>query len=343
MGDYGHHPTRFEGLSDDSLMAMYRSERWGVLGEEDRLALLQETVNRAAAANGEVGACKVEFADLGPTTAGVQSGNVIQLDRNRFAYDVVQQEYNGQMLTKPLFDSNVQALETVLHEDIHAWQNQCLDETIPCADAQLLAEYRANNFDISVIQKSDGTVDIGQQYLSGVSGNGGYYLYYLQSSERDAHRYSEMRTLHILSVLEEKCGKDPSFDLYRENISVNGFQATVEAANRYFGTDTVERDINTTLKNQYYHTNQPVNSPVVEAAVKQEMAASLQASMRNAQEQPAAVETVQTPDVPSGLENVQTGTETGNSNASALGPTADSGPENAGNGLDGGFGGIGEE
>lgn len=340
MAHYGTHPTIFGNLSDDKLMSMYRSEQWALLDEGGRQALLQETVNRAAAANGEQGACRVEFADLGPATAGVQSGNVIQLDRNRFVHDMAQQEYNGQVITVQLFDSNVQALETVLHEDIHAWQNQCLDGTIPCAAPKLLEEYQANNFDITVVQKADGTMDVGQQYLSGESPRGGYYLYYLQSTERDAHKFSEERTLNILSILEEKYGKDPSFEQYRDNVSVNGYQATVASANKCFGTETVERDINITLKNQYFHTNEPVTSKAVETAVKQEMVESLQASMRNMQDQPVGLEKDLETGPKSGHENIQNGTETGTTGVTADAPVNNEHIDHDQSGLSDDFGGI---
>lgn len=286
MADYGVHLTKYCDISNNALFSMYRREQWLQMDEKARQELLQETVNRAAKANGEKGACEVVFTDLGPTTAGVQSKNVIQLDRNRFVNDVVVQEYNGCEMKMQLPDSNIQALETVLHEDIHAWQNQCIDGTIECQDQQLLAEYKANNFDKTYVQLSNGTVALGQQYLSGETQNGGYYLYYLQSTERDAHRISEQRTQQIVMQLEQKYGGEPSFDAYKQSIAVNGYNATLESANAYFGAKTVEQDLNTTLQNQYYQTNQPIDCSAVEEAVKQEMVESLSRSMYAIQEQP---------------------------------------------------------
>lgn len=285
MAEYGYHPTIYGGFSDEALFSLYRGEEWSRMNEFARRELLQETVNRAALANGEKGACQVVFSDLGPGTAGVQSGNVIQLDRSRFVNDEVRIDYGGRTISMPLEDSNMKALETVLHEDIHAWQNQCIDGTISNADGQLLAEYRANNFDVRMVETADGNTAMGQQYLRGQSENGGYYLYYFQSTERDAHKFAELKTQQIMTYLEQNYGSEPSFEAYKENIAANGYEATLQAAQNYFGTETVEQDINQTLMNQYYMTNEPVNSQVVEEAVKQEMVGSLQNNLHSAQTQ----------------------------------------------------------
>lgn len=300
MADYGTHPTIFSNFTNDSLFSMYRSEKWSQLDEYFRRELLQETVNRSARLNGELGACQVVFEDLGPSTAGSQGNGIIKLDRTRFVNDMGHAVYGGQVFEVPLEDANLQALETVLHEDIHAWQNQIVDGTIPSPDQNLLNEYAANDFDISFVTLADGTMDAGQQCLRGETANGGYYLYYLQSTERDAHRYSEQRTMQILNQLEQKYGPDPSFEAYRLNVQTNGYEATLSQARLYFGTEAVEQDINTTLKNQFYQTSEPVSSPLVENAVKQEMVLSLQENMKMSQEQSQAIqETPQQPHIQS--------------------------------------------
>ena len=59
--DYGKHPTNLSNLSDTELYAMYRSTSWSKMNNDERLELMQETVNRAAAERGEVGSQKVTF------------------------------------------------------------------------------------------------------------------------------------------------------------------------------------------------------------------------------------------------------------------------------------------
>ena len=64
MSDYGAHPTQYGNLSDGNLYAMYRESVYRSLSESQKLDLLQETVNRDAAARGEVGSPKVRFENM---------------------------------------------------------------------------------------------------------------------------------------------------------------------------------------------------------------------------------------------------------------------------------------
>ena len=70
MGAYGVHPTRYGNLSNDQLYAMFRESTYSKLGESEKLDLLQETVNRDALANGEIGAPEVRFEDLPANVSG---------------------------------------------------------------------------------------------------------------------------------------------------------------------------------------------------------------------------------------------------------------------------------
>ena len=70
MSDYGAHPTQYGNLSDGNLYAMYRESVYRSLSESQKLDLLQETVNRDAAARGEVGSPKVRFENLPSGTDG---------------------------------------------------------------------------------------------------------------------------------------------------------------------------------------------------------------------------------------------------------------------------------
>ena len=284
MPAYGNNPTSLGHLSNHELFSMYRGESWSAMKENARLELLQETVNRSAAANGEIGSCKVSFSkDLPHYVAGVQSGDEIQLNYDMFVNDTEKVNYNGHVIDRAVTDSNMKALETVLHEDIHAWQNQCTDGTIKCNNEALLREYASNNGDLSVIDKPDGTVAVGQQYMRG-EGYNGYYMYYLQSSERDAHKFSEERTMQIMDYLESQYGTEPSFQAYRQDVAENGYNAVLEQAKIAMNNEFVEEDINTTLMNQYYGTNDPVHSRETEEAVKQEMVLSFEKTLQEQQE-----------------------------------------------------------
>ena len=271
MGAYGVHPTRYGNLSNDQLYAMFRESLYSKLGESEKLDLLQETVNRDALEKGEVGAPEVRFADLPANESGNAANGVINVNRDMAVNGTQSFEYNGQAIQHSISDYNIQSLNTVLHENIHCFQDQIIDGTITIEDAQKTAEYQANSFTSSVVLQ-DGRYQLGSQYLTGETANG-YYCYYLQSTERDAFLGAEERTAAILSGLTEKYGTEPSFEAYVKSVESTGYHATEREAIERFQNPNFERDLNQTLQNQYFGTNVPVDKNT-EAAVKAEMVAT---------------------------------------------------------------------
>ena len=280
---YGVHPTIYGKHTNEELVSLYRESSWSTMDENSRQQLLQETVNRAAAAKGELGACEVRFADLDSSTLGQQSGCVIEINRSVFAQDKYVHEYNGHVIEERAIDSNMRALETVLHEDIHAWQNQCIDGTIQCSDANLLAEYRSNNFTVSLVPDGNGGQTLGSHYLNGMADETGYYMYYFQSTERDAHLYSEKQTIDIMNSIQEKYGIDKSLLAYQKEVLLNGYQSTYQKGQEIFANPNFDKAINQVLSNQFYGTNVNVDKNI-QAAVQKEMADSYQAQIRSSAE-----------------------------------------------------------
>ena len=280
---YGAHPTIYGNHTNEELFSLYRESSWSTMNENSRQQLLQETVNRAAAAKGELGACEVRFADLDSSTLGQQSASVIEINRNVFAQDKYVHEYNGHVIEERAIDSNMRALETVLHEDIHAWQNQCIDGTIQCPDANLLAEYRSNNFTVSLVPDGNGGQTLGSHYLNGMADKTGYYMYYFQSTERDAHLYSEKQTIDIMNSIQEKYGIDKSLLAYQKEVLLNGYQSTYQKGQEIFANPNFDKAINQVLSNQFYGTNVNVDKNI-QAAVQKEMADSYQAQIRSSAE-----------------------------------------------------------
>ena len=271
MGAYGVHPTRYGNLSNDQLYAMFRESTYSKLEENEKVDLLQETVNRDALEKGEVGAPEVRFADSPANESGNAANGVINVNRNMAVNGTQSFEYNGQTIEHSISDYNVQSLNTVLHENTHCFQDQIIDGTITIEDAQKTAEYQANSFTSSAVLQ-DGRYQLGSQYLIGETANG-YYCYYFQSTERDAFLGAEERTAAILRGLTEKYGTEPSFEAYAKSVESTGYHATEREAIERFQNPNFVRDLNQTLQNQYFGTNVPVDKNT-EAAVKAEMIAT---------------------------------------------------------------------
>lgn len=337
---YGDHPTIYQSLSDMELYAMYRRETWLPLDETHRQHLLQETVNRAAAQNGELGSCRVVFADLAPGVAGEQSGSEIRVSREMYALDQRSGTYGGRTVTRTLESSNLDALTTVLHEDQHAYQNQIIRGEIPAPDEALRQEYTANNYDMVLLRGQDGSVQPGYTYLRGSTpGETGYLMYYFQSTERDAHRFSEEKTVWIMSELEQRFGTEPSFQAYRQDLAVNGYDATMERGRELFQNENVEQEVNQSLMNHYYGTDKPV-SPQIENLVSLEMAKTYndlhQAAAQQLQSGQGAETAAQTA-APALAETASEAAPALAEAASETAPEIDTGVDLSGDSLDGGL------
>ena len=150
MSDYGAHPTQYGNLSDGNLYAMYRESVYRSLSESQKLDLLQETVNRDAAARGEAGSPRIQFENMPSRTDGYAEKGVISVNRDLAVNGTRTATYQGKTLQHTINDYNIQSLVTVLHENVHCYQDQIIDGTIRNADPQLAAEYHANDFTISM-------------------------------------------------------------------------------------------------------------------------------------------------------------------------------------------------
>lgn len=267
-------PTRYSNWSEGALYSWFRGEVWKNLDEGARADLLQEVVNRSAEGGEQTAACRVIFAQLEPTVAGEQSGDLIRLNREMFVNDRQAAVYCGTSVYRPLDDANLRALETVLHENQHAWQNQVTRGEIPGVEPSLRREYAANQFRPVPLTQTDGTPRTGSTYLQGrIGGEEGYYLYYFQSTERDAHRISEAQAVDIMNELAAQYGDEPSFEAFRATIAEEGYDAVLAGAREKLGVPDPSAQINQSLMNHAYGTRFPVD-PSLEAMVQWEMALS---------------------------------------------------------------------
>lgn len=268
MKGYGTHPTQYGSLSNDSLYSMYRESVYSRLNENQKLDLLQETVNRDALERGEIGSPEVRFTDMPSNISGNATDGVISINRDLAVKGIQTMEYQGHMIQHSVDDYNIQALNTIIHENVHCFQDQILNGTITIENQHLVQEYQANNFTSTVVQQNN-SYCLGSQYLTGETA-GGYYMYYFQATERDAFLLAEKKTEDILKELSEKYGMESSFAAYAKSVEATGYQVREQEAIQLFQSADFVKDLNQTLQNQYFGTDKPVD-PATEKAVKAEM------------------------------------------------------------------------
>lgn len=268
MKGYGTHPTQYGSLSNDSLYSMYRESVYSLLNENQKLDLLQETVNRDALERGEIGSPEVRFTDMPSNISGNATDGVISINRDLAVKGIQTMEYQGHMIQHSVDDYNIQALNTIIHENVHCFQDQILNGTITIENQHLVQEYQANNFTSTVVQQNN-SYCLGSQYLTGETA-GGYYMYYFQATERDAFLLAEKKTEDILKELSEKYGMESSFAAYAKSVEATGYQVREQEAIQLFQSADFVKDLNQTLQNQYFGTDKPVD-PATEKAVKAEM------------------------------------------------------------------------
>ncbi len=279
----------YSGLSNDALYSMFRMSEWSSLSENQKTQLCQEVVNRDCAALGMTSAPTVSFdRSMSSATLGTQSGSSIKLNGSAFLDGKIERSVNGEVITAEIRDNNMLALQTLFHENQHAYQNQVINDEIAPQNEAAAIQYKANDFTVSGVDTENGK-EKGLQYLYGeTSGNAGYFMYYFQSTERDAHFIGEKKADYVKEYLSTKYGNEQSFDAYTARIQNNGYNAMLERAKAEFNNENVEKEINNTLMNNYYGTNLPV-SPEIKAAVEKEMALSYKEFVRMSKEEENAI------------------------------------------------------
>lgn len=268
---YGVHSTRYTNLSNEELYSMYRESAYSQLREEEKLDLVQETVNRDAVERGEIGSPEVRFIDLPVNESGNTADGVININRDMAVFGIQSCEYKGRVINHNIEDYNIQTLNTAIHENTHCIQSQIVDGIIDTDDLQMKSEYEANDFTCSPVCLY-GNTQLGCHYLVGESPMG-YYLYYFQPTERDAYLRAEEKTGEILNYITAKYGNEHSFEQYNKSVETTGYQVREQEAIQLFNNPNFKNDLSQVLQNQYFKTDKLVDQRT-EAMVKAEMIVS---------------------------------------------------------------------
>lgn len=254
--------TFFSCFTEEQLSYMFMRENWVRLDEDKRQDLLQEIVNRECTKLGDKFNCNVYFENMSPEVSGMQCGdNNIILNRNNFVFDKHQVEFEGKTITMPCDYSGYKAYETVMHEFRHVYQNMVSKGVIE-TDPYTKAVYESNNFTVTELNGQRAS-----QYMSGYTG---YQFYYLNPTELDARRFSEKKTINLISAQCQQYGSDTSMEQYRYELSVNGYEMQLEKCKEDFNNENIDKDIEKILIYRYNHINISFD-PKLELMIEKEM------------------------------------------------------------------------
>lgn len=288
MPAYTSHPTHYAALTDDQLYMGFRPSTWEKLTDDTRLNLMQEVVNRSARAHGEIGSCKVIWdLSLSKGTMGEQENGIIRINPDYYSSEACFAPPN---MTKGDNCQSWSALETVLHEDEHAFQEQAIDGTIPMEDEVLLKQYRANAFDVVSVECGALGKKPGLQYIRSDIGRDDrdYFAYRLQATERDAHRFSQEKVSAIIerqqALSHSDLGRsseaaamdDRAADKFRGYLTANSHENICRQANEAFFTENFEHDLNAALVNSRFGESTTLADPSLQGAIHSAMNQSYQ-------------------------------------------------------------------
>lgn len=218
------YPTRYSGLTNLEIDELYRSDIWSALSGEERLDALQELENRTA---GELGnqPCEVRIEEMNGASYGYYCGGQIAVNKSLVNDGVLRfEDIDGTVIEYAPHDVNAQMMDTIHHENYHAYQDEVTNGSFEHVDTEERALWQAN----------------AEAYIS-PSDNG--ILYRLQSQERSAFERGESQTKAAFEKMEEKYGEDAGYQEYLVSINKNNYEQTLLTARNIYQ----DKDIQETL------------------------------------------------------------------------------------------------
>ncbi len=236
--------TRYEERSEADLQDLFHSSNWSTMSAEERLAACQEVANRDATS---MGMEPVEVVSKPMTGAqyGAYNPNTRQLEVNSYILEDGQLvNDNGDVREAP--GSNAETLDTVFHENSHAYDHQ-LREAVEAQqegrpyNEDIIAHAQANNIDIDTLRASD------QIYIpSGFS-------YNLQYCEAKAYNAGETKTSEYFEASSARLGEDTEYTAYRENLEYRcGFNEALAEMKDMYDDPNFDKTLNEQISNRYY-------------------------------------------------------------------------------------------
>lgn len=260
----------------EALYSKFRNENWNSMTPQQRLDTLQELANYSAELN-HAAPQKVTVEELEGAAYGYFDGEKIVvnkhiLDKGMMVKTVIDEETGEkELLTREVQDANLQMMDTIFHEDFHAFQEQAVNGEIP---AETLKEMGITQETIHNWQSNNTIMNYVDPEIDGS-------LYRIQGLEESAFRIGEMRTQQAFGYLNEKYGEDPNFKAYQSSIQKNSYTYNLNMAQMRYGDMDIQNTLQYKMNERYYLENIQYSNEIAAQDVEHVLNKSMQNSMQN--------------------------------------------------------------
>jgi hypothetical protein len=226
------YPTRYSELSNSEVNELYRSQNWDGMNRDERLDALQELENRSAAMCGNQ-PCEVFLEQMNGARYGYYHNGEIYVNESLVEHgEFVARYEDGTAASYAPADANVQLMDTIHHENYHAYQSDAINGIVEHDNAAEVELWRAN-WD-------------NNNYISG-----GDPLYRVQSLEKSAFEHGEAQTKAAFEEIEAKYGTDAAYREYLDSISENSYENALANAKELYADENIEVTLNEQMVQNY--------------------------------------------------------------------------------------------
>jgi len=229
------YPTRYSELSNSEVNELYRADTWERLNRNERLDSLQELENRSAELLGNQ-PCEVHLEQMNGARYGYYHNGEIYVNESLVKNGEFTVQYDdGTTASYAPADTNAQLMDTIHHENYHAYQSDVINGIIEHDNVAEVNQWRANWDNDNYISNNDP-------------------LYRVQSLEKSAFEHGESLTKVAYDEIETKYGVDTGYRKYLESINEHSYDNALTEAKVLYDDVNIESALNEKMI-QNYHAN----------------------------------------------------------------------------------------
>ena len=234
------YPTRYSELSNSEINELYRSAVWSDLSREERLDALQELENRAAEELGNK-PCEVCIEQMNGAVYGYYSNGQIVVNENLVIDGILRYEdAEDNILEYAPDDVNAQIMDTIHHENYHAYQDDAVNGRIEHENQGEIDLWRANE-DMYISPSDNDT------------------LYRIQPQERSAFGQGELKTKAAFKEIESKYGEDTGYQEYLTTINENSYESVLTEAKETYDDEDIQETFDNYMLASYQENHMEDN------------------------------------------------------------------------------------